>query len=1558
MVECVRISRTIAILLIIALLLSPFVPNTRANEDDDDYSYRIIYTYEGTIISNRSFPYDENATIMNTTALDLGSASYATWDEIIRFDYHLNVKCIDHFTLEVTSSNGTIEVSMLNDVRLTSLRITVSITRKKIKESSVITFGAHSYVKFGKILFKSRKYRRSPIKDYIWSRGWWNVYVGNVSTQSPWLWGFSEDAEISNAQWPEETSASEETNSSEETSSSDDLPDEVTIPVKFDTPDKVDIFIPNNVTSEIVEIEVHTLTKAEVIARDPNRHFKDYASINTIIEQLVEEVMNIEGAAPKFLYFEFVLHRDTGVRGVHMYYILNIYKLHAPSEEIIKEKKEEEEVEREWTIMIYMAADNDLEPWALINLLQIEATMHDLCLDYNPQTVEDVKKFLKKTAIVVLIDRNPQDYEDIDIVKEFRLERVIDGYFSDWADSRILELDYNENEWIPLLVAFKDVEEWGEVNTGDPLTLTKFLKYATRKYPAPRYMLIIWDHGGGSEGVAFDDTDQDFLTLKEIRQAIEDSGVHIDILCFDACLMATIETAYEFMNVADYLVASEEAVFGLGWGYDYWIKPFVACAENNTRDLAIIMAQRFIDFYMNLSKELEEVIPATSSVLDLKLLRSSNIKHIMKNFVENVTGDETAIRNIRRIRYSGYIQSFGGGFHPISGSNHVDLIDLLLKIRETIGDSADKLLRLLNQVIVFNGLYSRSVAGARGVSIYYPMRYDRSYYTSINTFSTSTGWADLLDLLTNVEPELAIKEIKGKQHEVRIYRNSTFTTIYPGAVTSLNLFGDQVKEVLVYSVASDEQGQYHLIASLSKPSAYGMNEVLTHELDKGSPSNGEVPFTILKAIGADIDMDGLEEAILTYYYMNLQAEILYTSIDIYDYNTRKNSIDHYYLVFHNFSATAITVADINNDGKLELIMEGSKVDFTKRTITDTLYIVDVAELKLISEYEWPKGILSLEATKDNELIAVNTEWSINEQGGYSPEMSQIDILSYQLGKLTIKYSMRLNKVSITDISVSDLDFDGEQELALLLHSYDNTIKLVVYKLLKDGFKVLDEQTITISINPLYLNVGDIDGDGVIELLLTGIADDNTIIDIYSYTSRYGLIHEVAYRFRGSYCIPILTDVDLDYIQEVVLAMRINNEIYIMPYEVRNYVKPYGSLRGMVLDRDRRSVSGAIVIVVSTKGNRIIGSAETDENGYFAIYDIPAGTYEVDALWTEYVEGLEDIVMAFSIVQIPPGGVCEVALVEYVFTEDLHELLNIPTISYAYAPPSPAPEQIVTIHGYVTDNNGNPIKGAKVKVDGEVAITNDNGYYILNLTIGSEKYNLTISHEDYVTYESSINLEAGGIYSINFTLKKIPSESTPSRCLIVTAAYESEIAWPVQFLKSFRDEYVLKTISGRAFIDIFNKFYYSWSPEVAKLEWKYPILRSLIKVLLYPLIGSLMVSYSVYNALSLVPELAILIAGMIASLLIGLLYSLPITLILVFIRRRSLRPRFTHIIFTSCLLGAILLYHLLALLAKHYTLLQFSSTSIVLMSIVLGGILSFAISGLFKILAIREIHKEK
>ena len=112
----------------------------------------------------------------------------------------------------------------------------------------------------------------------------------------------------------------------------------------------------------------------------------------------------------------------------------------------------------------------------------------------------------------------------------------------------------------------------------------------------------------------------------------------------------------------------------------------------------------------------------------------------------------------------------------------------------------------------------------------------------------------------------------------------------------------------------------------------------------------------------------------------------------------------------------------------------------------------------------------------------------------------------------------------------------------------------------------------------------------------------------------------------------------------------------------------------------------------------------------------------------------------------------------------------------------------------------------------------------------------------------ISLDDGNSYTDYIPDRMITQESVPSPeasseaqgggCLIATAAFGSEMAPQVQFLRELRDNTVLQTESGSAFMSGFNQFYYSFSPAIADYERENPVFKEAVKLTLTPLLTSL------------------------------------------------------------------------------------------------------------------------
>lgn len=200
---------------------------------------------------------------------------------------------------------------------------------------------------------------------------------------------------------------------------------------------------------------------------------------------------------------------------------------------------------------------------------------------------------------------------------------------------------------------------------------------------------------------------------------------------------------------------------------------------------------------------------------------------------------------------------------------------------------------------------------------------------------------------------------------------------------------------------------------------------------------------------------------------------------------------------------------------------------------------------------------------------------------------------------------------------------------------------------------------------------------------------------------------------------------------------------------------------------------------------------------------------------------------------------------------------------------------------IQDANGNLLAGSSFDF---VLSQDGNEIYRQHLKsdIGDYSTQYTFTKAGGVTLTAS-NINGGGqgsSASINLIVQQgsnnatsqTPQQQQPSGCLIATAAFGSELTPQVQFLRNFRDHYILSTVSGSAFMNTFNSIYYSFSPQVADYERGQPWLQTTVKAGLYPLFGILMTAERAYAVKA--GDVGSILAGATASSLIGAVYLWP------------------------------------------------------------------------------------
>ena len=132
---------------------------------------------------------------------------------------------------------------------------------------------------------------------------------------------------------------------------------------------------------------------------------------------------------------------------------------------------------------------------------------------------------------------------------------------------KLQRYSYDENGYILM-------EEAPLQNMASADTLSDFVSWGKKTYPAEKYMLVLWDHGGGSvTGLIVDELhDKAVMSLDELQRGLEQSGVQLEALLLDTCLMATLETAQAAQSTTHYMIASQETVPGEGTDYKSWLQ--------------------------------------------------------------------------------------------------------------------------------------------------------------------------------------------------------------------------------------------------------------------------------------------------------------------------------------------------------------------------------------------------------------------------------------------------------------------------------------------------------------------------------------------------------------------------------------------------------------------------------------------------------------------------------------------------------------------------------------------------------------------------------------------------------------------------------------------------------------------------------------------------------------------------------------------------------------------------------------------------------------------------
>lgn len=373
-----------------------------------------------------------------------------------------------------------------------------------------------------------------------------------------------------------------------------------------------------------------------------------------------------------------------------------------------------------WTVLVYLNAANDLDPFGDLNVNQMEQAAG------NPN-VRFVVQW--KQAVIQGESESPS-----------------------FIGTRRYLLNHDTD---PNHINSTLVQDMGTgVDMGSWQTLHDFVVWGQTFYPSDRTVLVIWNHGNGwhrgintdaTRGVSYDD---DFLTsiqTWELNQALGTS--HVDILAWDASLMQMLEVDNEIRDKSTLIVGSEESPPGAGYPYNTIFKHFDDAPDAPTLTLSKAFVDETLKAYDTTNKITQSVIEgdklaALSTAVDG--LGQALIAQEQLNPTDFALYIQTA-----RLNAQAYSQS--------ASRTYRDLIGLTLELDKTVGTytppasilTADAAVRSAAAAAILYEGHNTSSPGSHGIAIDFSpasrfVNYSADY--SLLRLAQDTHWDEWLSV--------------------------------------------------------------------------------------------------------------------------------------------------------------------------------------------------------------------------------------------------------------------------------------------------------------------------------------------------------------------------------------------------------------------------------------------------------------------------------------------------------------------------------------------------------------------------------------------------------------------------------------------------------------------------------------------------------------------------------------------------------------------------------------------------------------------------------------------
>lgn len=340
----------------------------------------------------------------------------------------------------------------------------------------------------------------------------------------------------------------------------------------------------------------------------------------------------------------------------------------------------------------------------------------------------------------------------------------------------------------------------GETNMGDPKVLQDFLVWGAKNYPAEHYMVVIWNHGAGwddeniyrtvrrglkrnvaykrspvggavrgakgslplaqlravskrkfkralfsstvekavrSRAIAFDDDAQDFLDNIEMKRVLtavrKVFGGKIDVLGMDACLMSMAEVAYQVRNTARVLVGSQEVEPTDGWPYHTVLRELARNPAMTPAEVGKVIVERYLASY-----GAEEGV--TQSALDLSRCGGveAAIDKLSGALIAGLPGDDARLALLQARQ----------AVRDYDTRDYIDLVHFCQLLRRHSGsagirNACESVEAAGAELVLASGFKGPGVRNSNGVSIYFPEESISPLYAKLD-FARNNKWNEML----------------------------------------------------------------------------------------------------------------------------------------------------------------------------------------------------------------------------------------------------------------------------------------------------------------------------------------------------------------------------------------------------------------------------------------------------------------------------------------------------------------------------------------------------------------------------------------------------------------------------------------------------------------------------------------------------------------------------------------------------------------------------------------------------------------------------------------------